>query len=367
MSADYPSEWRVELIEVGAVQKLPNSDRLEMTLVHGGYPVIFQTGQFKQGDLAVYVPVESLVPTDRPEFQFLAKPGYAQHRVRAVRLRGTFSMGLLVSPPTAVSDWAMVGELVHEAMGIVRWEPPQKGEAQPGGSVRNQARNPEHMPIYGVEAYRRHTDVLREGEHVVILEKLHGANARFCFTNGRLWVGSHRTIRGVSKPKWRVLLSDAWWKLRVWAGGRKPKPGVTDITSDVWHEVAAAYGLQEKFARYPDHTFYGEVIGPGIQDLTYGRTNKGLVVFDIFSVREERFLEYDDVAEICERLDLSMPPCLYRGAWRPDLLQLAEGRSKYIGADHIREGFVVRAVPERRDVCGRVALKVVGETYLLRQ
>ena len=61
-------------------------------------------------------------------------------------------------------------------------------------------------------------------------------------------------------------------------------------------------------------------------------------------------------------------PLLYRGAWKLELVSLAEGKTTFPGANHVREGLVVKPVEERWDfTCGRVVLKYIGEGYLLRK
>ena len=90
------TEFKLEAVKIGKIDQLQNSDSLSITNIHNGYPVIFKTGDFHEGDVACYVPVDALVPVDRPEFAFLdAGKGRKFERIRARRLRGTFSMGLL--------------------------------------------------------------------------------------------------------------------------------------------------------------------------------------------------------------------------------------------------------------------------------
>ena len=60
------SEGAVQVVRIGPVRKHPNADTLSVTDIHGGYPVIFRTGDYHEGDLAVYVPVDSIVPAADP-------------------------------------------------------------------------------------------------------------------------------------------------------------------------------------------------------------------------------------------------------------------------------------------------------------
>jgi hypothetical protein len=84
------TEHEVSVVRLGAISKHPNADALSLTEVDGR-PVILRTGEYAPGDLAVYVPVDTMVPLDDPRFAFLKErnstaDGYS--RVKAVRLRG---------------------------------------------------------------------------------------------------------------------------------------------------------------------------------------------------------------------------------------------------------------------------------------
>jgi hypothetical protein len=68
----------------------------------------------------------------------------------------------------------------------------------------------------------------------------------------------------------------------------------------------------------------------------------------------------------CDDFMVRLAPVLWDGPWSPELLKLADGES--VLGKHIREGFVVRPIEERREPgLGRVILKCKGEQYLLRK
>jgi RNA ligase (TIGR02306 family) len=322
------SEFHVQVVRLGEIEKHPNADTLSITRVHA-YPVICKTGAFAPGDLATYVPVDAVVPASE-EFAFLGE----HRRIKAKRLRGVFSMGLLVPAPPGTDE----GEDVRERLGIERYEPPE-----PATASGEDERDPGFIPVYtDIEGLRRWPDVLEVGEEVVITEKIHGANGRFAFHDGRLWVGSHRRIK-------REDDAVMWWR------------------------AAKAHGLSERLAQAPGFVFYGEVYGQ-VQDLRYGTTGKAgdafrLRFFDALSIEDRRYLDFEDFAALTRLLGLERAPILHRGPWSPDLAALAEGPSVVDGADHMREGFVVRPVRERfaEELGGRCILKMIGEGYMLRK
>lgn len=174
------SEFHVNVVKLGPLIPHPNADTLNITKVFD-YQVITKKDGFKEGDLVVYLPIDSVVP-DTKEWYFLAPRhsdgserfpvGQVPEKYRVIeakKLRGIFSQGMLSSLPPG--DWK-VGDDVCAALNITKYEPPVpmtmngECEAPPKGWV---------LPVYtDVEGLRRYPNVLKENEEVVITEKIHG-------------------------------------------------------------------------------------------------------------------------------------------------------------------------------------------------
>lgn len=325
------SESTCPIVEIGKIGKHPNADSLSITQIMGGYPCIFKTGDYQPGDKAVYIPVDMIVPENDPKYEFLQ----GHRRIKAKKLRGIFSMGLLVPIPLELAD-RPVGSNVMEAMGIVKYEPPIElgiqGECE---------RDPGFMPHYDLEPIRKYGAVLIDGEEVVATEKLHGTNARFCYHEGNLWVGSHNQIKKESDTN------------LYWAAAKK-------------------YNLSERLRAAPDLVLFGEIFG-FVQDLRYGHTSPGqfdVRFFDVYNIERGVYEDYDNAVAILNKLGLTPVPVLYRGPWegREAIEPLAEGQSTIPNANCIREGLVVRPIKERFDIkVGRVVLKLHGQQFLLRR
>jgi len=322
------SDFKVEVVRVGPLSKHPNADSLSLVQVFD-YPVIVRTDDFHEGDLAVYVPVESVVP-DTPDWEFLQ----GHRRIKAKRLRGTFSMGLLVKAPAG----AIVGHDVAEQLGIVKYEEPPSLSF--GGEDE---RDPQYMPVYtDIESFRRYHDVLLDAEEVVVTEKIHGANCRFTFRDDRLWVGSHKCIK-------REDRNNLFWRAAI----------VAD--------------LRNKLSLHPGLVLYGEVFGQ-VQDLKYG-AGPGQIffrAFDMFDPEKGSYLDWNEVESLAKQMDIPLVPVLYRSAWGGIkdgcFSSLCSGPSTIDGADNMLEGVVVKPIHERWDErVGRVILKLLSQEYLLRK
>jgi RNA ligase (TIGR02306 family) len=104
------STHRAEVFRISEIFPHPNADRLEV--IHFfGYSCAVRKDDFQPGDLAVYVPPDSLVPVARPEFEWLADKAYGEAnrysgfaRIRAQRLRGHISQGLIIPAPSFLKE-----------------------------------------------------------------------------------------------------------------------------------------------------------------------------------------------------------------------------------------------------------------------
>jgi RNA ligase (TIGR02306 family) len=325
------SEFQVEVVRVCNVQKHPNADSL-MTAEANGYPVIFKEGAYQEGSKAVHVPIDSIVPADDPRWEFLG----GHRRIKAKRLRGIFSMGLLAD---ADPSWE-IGQNVQADLRIEKYDPDLAAEVRgPRATSEDDDVDPGLCPVYDIEGLRKFKGLFEPGELVWVSEKIHGQNARFVHDGERLHVGSR---------------------------GRFKKPGAP-VT---WNAVAARYGIAEKLAAHPGIALYGETYGNNT-DMPYGvKRPEGdrLVIFDVLDTKTRRWFSTSEMIGFVAGLDLPVVPTLYKGPWSPELVELSEGKTTMPGADHVREGIVVKPLVERFDRrVGRVFLKLAGQGYLLRK
>lgn len=317
------SNHKVEVIEV-KLQPHPNADSLSIVKVFDGYTACVRTADWQDGMLGAYIPPDSVVDTTRPEFSFLGE----HRRIKVKKLRGVVSMGLLIHAPAG----AQIGDDVAEHFGVKHYDPPMPISS--GGEV---AKAPSGIrPCYDVESLRRYAAAFVPGEPVWVTEKIHGANARFCFSDGEMHCGS--------RTEWkRRDESNLWWR----ALSRYPE-------------------LRSYCEMNPDVTVYGEVYGQ-VQDLRYGtaRGELRIAVFDLLCAGKW----IDPFEAKNTALVLPWVP-LIESRFPFDLqtiLAMAEGPSLIAGAKHVREGIVVKPMQERwHESIGRVNLKVVGNGYLER-
>jgi RNA ligase (TIGR02306 family) len=343
------SDFKIEVFRIETIFKHPDADSLDVVQVFGGYPCIVRRGDFKIGDLAIYVPVDVVLPCNEM-FSFLSLKD--RKHLKAKKLRGIFSMGLVVPALESMNE----GENVAEKLGITRYEPQDPSMNRPGGRILcgDSEKDPTDFTFIhytDIENARKvkYVQAFQEGEEVVIHEKAHGSNWRGIYSSlsNQFYVGSRQQ--------------------------NKRRPTENSKRSSFW-EIAEKYDLEFKLKTFaPDLIFFGEMYG-NVQDLKYGCPSDGkdstkLALFDIFDSKRMIYLSYDEARRIGDELELPWVPTLYRGPWTKleDFLHYAEGNSLIEGANNIREGFVLRPIKEAWDHrVGRKILKIHGQGFLLR-
>ena len=317
----------VEVVPI-KLEAHPTADRLLLVMI-GMYSTCVQKGMFKDGDLGAFVPPDSLVDTSRPEFAFLAKESkecYGNRaRIKVKKLRGIVSMGLLVPAPAGMK----AGEDAAEALGVTHYQPPEPTST--GGET---AAPPEgYHPNYDVDTWYKYAHLFKSGEEVICTEKIHGTSWRACFYDGAMHCGS--------RTEWT-----------------REKEGVV-----YWRVVRENPEIEEFCRTHPDISLYGEVFG-WVQSLRYGRQQDHVdyAVFDL--LRGSSWIPAKEARELGK--SLKWVPLLYEGPYDVEKIKaLAEGPSLIPGANHIREGLVLKPLIERFDPeIGRVQTKIVSSAYL---
>jgi len=363
------------------IEEHPNADVIELAKV-GDYRSIVRKGQFKTGDLGVYIPEAAILPDWMIERLGLEGKlaGKDKNRVKAVKLRGILSQGLIYPVETREDCIDMdtgdisnihcvthseggfgrsveIGDDVTEWLRITKYEPPIP--TQMAGEVFNAF----GMTLkYDIENLKKYPDILIDGEDVTLTEKIHGT---WCC------MGFHPdsdipiiTSKGLSGQGLAFKFNEANAKnlyIRAYDATKN-----TDGWS-VLDRLRTLIGLFEE----PVYIL-GEIFGEGVQDLTYGGQPLQFRVFDIFLGDPSNGLYYTqpEVHYMCEQLGLEAVPMLYAGPYSREIVEkYTDGKETASGTEaHMREGVVIRPFPERKhDEIGRVILKSVSEKYLLRK
>jgi RNA ligase (TIGR02306 family) len=327
------STHSVNIIEIGEVRSHDNAERLEIVPVNGWQAVV-RKGEFKPGDRAIYIEPDYTVPTNIPQFAFLAKEGKERHRLKAVRLRGVLSYGLLIPVPDALVEQP-VGTNVMPYLGIERYVAPVKHAGVQDSDALPEAEWPQlYAPKFDIENLQKYPDIIAPGEQVFVTEKVDGANARFVWHQGRLYLGS--------RSQW---LKDKG--VHIWKRALDATPAIR-----AWCEA------------HPDVILFGEVYG-WVQALRYGAA-QGEVRFAAFAaLAKDEWVDAPGMRASLASLGGPMVPLVYMGPYDPEhIKQAAERDSQLAPVGHMMEGVVIVPVQERRHPeIGRVALKYISQRF----
>ena len=174
--------WLTILMTLASIQRVlavethPNADSLDIATVKG-YKAIVKRGQWKPGDLCVFIEPDSVLPVNQPWTDFYRAKS---SRVRAIKLRGSWSFGIVESLlnvglgghlPTTIHE----GMDVTAALGITKYDPPMPQDLNASGPYGF------GIPKTDEERYQG-LDSLPYGERVDVTLKIDGQSwSAFCF------------------------------------------------------------------------------------------------------------------------------------------------------------------------------------------
>jgi RNA ligase (TIGR02306 family) len=365
------------IVRVQRIQEIyphPNADRLELAVV-GGWQTATQKGRRKVGDLVVFLEPGCMVqrwiaetngidtyltfPKKEPEIGDLG-------RVRAIKLRGEPSNGVMIDPP----PYAAEGDDVAAMYGIQKYEPPRRKVNNGPGCPRARAINehPDFPKYTDLKNLRHFPDEISEGEEVVMCEKLHGTNCRVGLIDGEYMVGSRNLRRDIPSRPAKL----GFWSRLFHSIFRRPTPTEWDAQKmrEDWYSYPLTLDpvldmLEELHLVHNSVVLYGEVFGKNVQGgMDYGTPDQvEFAAFDI--VLDGEHLDYDDFQHLCSEYGVLAAPLVYRGPFSMDDVKKAASGASVMTDSHMREGVVVRPIRERRSPrVGRVVFKYVSDDFL---
>lgn len=398
------SEFKCEVVQV-KIERHPNADAIEIARV-GDYQSIVRKGQFVDGDLAVYIPEQALVPEwllRQMKLWDEAKnkgglAGSSGNRVKAIKLRGVVSQGLLLdgqqasmwfdqeecgvivrrSVPEDTPAWKnqvffKVGEDAASFLGIVKYEPPIPSNMR--GRVVGVDLHATNK--YDFDNLKKMPDLFSEDDYVVATEKIHGTHlcigvvpskdANEKYFAGRVTISS----KGMGAKGFVLDHNDEG---NLYAQACKKH--------DLLNKALSMLGVRADETGEP-HFIMGEVFGvthtgAGVQDLTYTGETLDYRAFDICKGNRgsEEYFSWGLVSLLCDTYDVPLVPELYVGKYSKEaVLRVTDGpttlhntASRHHHLAHMREGVVVKCMQDARSPrYGRKIAKSVSDAYLLRK
>ena len=340
-----PERKMATIRKIDEIRPIEGADAIEAAVV-GGWVVVIKKGEFKAGDLAVYLEIDSWVP--HAIAPFLSKGqeprefnGVKGERLRTVKLRGQVSQGLLLPIETAFpgSDrrfwWSQVNVDISERLGIQKWEAPIP--AQLAGDVEGNF--PTVVPKTDQERIQNLTEELKTWQSNSaftweVTEKLDGSS---------MTVFVHGDREGVCSRN---------WALKETAG------------NTLW-AVARREQLIEKIRQTGRNlALQGELIGEGIQGNAYNVKGQDFRLFDIYDIDRGEYLGPLERRVFAGTHGIKHVPVLATEMvieeWVTGLLTMADGVS-VLNPKTNREGLVFKC-----NTFGGPSFKAISNRWLIK-
>lgn len=390
------------IVTIDEIRPIPNYDRVEHARV-GGWWIIVKKDEFKAGDLAVYIEVDSKVPEQEP-FMFLEKKHF---KVKSIKMCKVLSQGLLIHPKEfgwevinkndkvvitgkGLDDYATVGTFLTKELGITyATEEDNKRKANSADKYKKMA--------------QRRPEIFRKPWARWMMKREWGKKVMFFFFGKKKdkkggwpsWVKKTDEER-VQNMTWILENKTPWYATEKIDGtsttftmkgfGRKrefyvcsrnvvfDKPDkVCFYDTNVYLEMAAKYNIEEVLADLLDTfkdvfeyvTIQGETYGAGVQKRDYGIDYHDFMAFNlIVGYKDGRVKRYNpkEMTMMLSRYDIPCVPIVSQEFILPDsveeLLDIATDKSAIDGG--MREGLVFRSAD------GTQSFKAVSNEFLLR-
>lgn len=334
------------VVTIDNVEKHPNADALDICTV-GGWNIVTKTGEYKSGDLAVMCEIDSWVPHELAPFLSKGKEpreykGVKGERLKTAKLRGVVSQGLLL--PMSVFDNIEHGFLIFgqsnpegydvgDILGVQKWEP--EIPAQLAGQVRGNF--PSQIPKTNqerVQNIKKELSIARDqGLQFVIEEKLEGSSLTMYLD---LEDEFHVCSRNLD------LKNDganSFWRAAI----------KYDVENVMRQNNLRGYAIQ------------AELLGPGIQGNLYQLKDIEFYVFDVYSVKQSRYMYPVERRELIANLGLNQVPVVCESTTlgtMEEIISLADGKSMLYNT--LREGIVFKQLD------GDMTFKSISAQYLIK-
>lgn len=392
------SKFETILVEIRAIESITNADTIELAVI-GEYRSIIKKGQFNKGDKAIYFCEDSILPDYIIERMGLVGKlsGSNKNRIKAVRLRGCLSQGILMKLDNLngvegvinnenkfIDIKNLVNKNLNDFFGIVKYEPIIPSSM--AGSTVHLSRKP--IPYFDLENFKKYNDIITSDDDIELTEKVHGTFCGFIyntevlhddvFDNGHMSAFSkklgHDNLifrKYIKVPKkWYIKLISKIFK------SVQPYTKVEVNLNNVYVNQMLKYmnnikHLHNILQKPKTLLIFGEIYGP-IQDLKYGHNQPQFALFDICYISDSGDVNYIDPIykqELAKETNIPIVPSLYTGKFDINILnKFTIGKTVIGNNSHIREGVVIRLLKERKhDKIGRIILKSINPDYLTRK
>lgn len=330
-----------EVVTIGPIEKHPNADTLSIASVHG-WKVIIRTGEFSEGDTAVFFQQDAWVPIELAPF--LCKEtektyeGVVGAKIRAIKLRGVVSNGLILPVSILGSLMYHIGDDVSDVLGVKKWEPQSQLQGSiPRGNFPHFIRKTDQERIESCyKDLQKHLD-----EKFNIELKMDGSSITIFHNDGDVGVCS-RNLSLKTDYEDSTFVSTA------------KKTGLLEILPLSGFNIA----------------IQGELCGNGIQKNIHRINGHTIFVFDIWDIGRQEYMEPAEREETIRLLrDLganieTVPVIAETVDLRANGLDEIPSMKKFVDRSYENTSIIEGMVFKSRE--SNFSFKVINDRYLLK-
>lgn len=356
---------------ISDVQPHPTFEKYCLLTVLGWQVVDSVLSNYKVGDKIVYFEIDSALPKDRAEFQFMSSYKF---KVRTIRLKGELSQGLVMRLPEAEEHEP--GTDLTEQLGVRHWDDLLEEEkTQARRQWMTSAKHKRGIKTNLAPAFPDHlvtrTDEERVQSSLHLINKFHGlpwyATLKIDGTSTTFLINPDTDEFMVCSRNCQVLQNST--------------PCKYHDNIPVYWMCAIKYDIERVMRKNKDLVVQGEIYGPHVQKNRLQVPELRIAVFNVWSMSEHRFFGLKELKEFCFSNALPMVPVVASGdsfEWTnsKESIQklLAMARGTYPNTQVPREGlvfrtqdmkpFVIDNVCEKTQWLVRPSFKVINNEFL---
>ena len=384
------------VVEIESCEPIPDTDRLSVaTMVGKGWKVVTSRDEFKKGDLAVYFEIDSYLPSNDERYEFLrdrclrkfvSKSGAVLKegiKIKTIKLRGVISQGLLMP----IGKFPEIESRIFEDFDGKRWlklDPEQEGMDNPlvelvGANVtailhvehydeiKEQLQPAMGNPISADAKGKFPSDYVPKTDE----ERIQNLGDWFETRKGRRWQVTCKHDGTSCTMAYSTIIDSENPEVVCSRNLRLKPPAETDKISVYW-QMAEKYGVMGKLkalseSKGVEYALQGEIVGPGIQKCRNKESEHVFLVFRIYDVTHQIWVNPNETVELCKSLEIPHVEIIKSDfkffdeiTTMDDALKFAEGKTE---EGNEREGIVCKTV----DDLPFASFKVVSNKYLMKQ
>ena len=374
------------IVVIESCDPIPDTDRLSVaTMVGKGWKVVTARDEFQKGQFALYLEIDSFLPSDDERYAFLrdrclrrfvSKSGNVLReglKIKTIKLRGVISQGLLMpldkfpeitarikgleiglpadDGEPAVIVQPLIGADVTKLLNVEHYD-----------EVKEQLQPETGSPISADAKGNFPTDYCPKTDEI----RLQACTDYFETQKGKLFEVTEKRD-GSSISFGYCPLIDAEEPFMVCSRNLRLKQVKADGTMPMMWKLVKDSGFEDKCKTVPNLMFQAEFCGCGVNKNRDKLNGYTIEVFRIYDVEKQEFVEAGERKVLCDRLEIPHVPIIEaqmdvfnRFHTIDEILPFADGKT---ARGNPREGLVFKEVGTTHPC----TFKVVSNKYLLSE